>query len=1069
MFGVVFMLCHLFSRGRRSVARILTALSCLAATTLWADDTVSILPGASNSPVRLQQSLADDQVLFLQASDTLTNWQEIARVHGSLAAYPDFSSLATTQRFYRTVWRAKKTGDDGKNQVHWENDDFLSDYSYGQDPEPRWVKFAISLAETNKVWFQNSSKFVYHYDFATQWLPEFKGWQRAAFDAASLHLTGQRVVLGAVLFPPSDVIREVAVQFVGLEAYSQTQVAGWLDLVRQTLDLPADVKVLYFPVYEQTHAAEGYRAFLKQRGYDISSIARWVSKDKVYSEGWAMGRLVYLPANEIYDAYTDGRLLPTDILITDSIPADIPPVAGIIALVPATPNSHVAILAKSFGIPFLFLASAADQQQALAQTNRQVVLRASDNNGWSTSIRIVPTENLSTNLANEILALKTPEPINLKAKTNAGAISLPVGGLTPSDIRFVGGKAAHYGLLMRTIPSNCAPAIAFTFDLWDGFLDQTIGGSNTLRQVIHDRLAAHHYPPAMSQLRADLAYIRDLFTDVADFSSAQKTAVRTALAGFEPTRKIRFRSSTNMEDSDNFTGAGLYDSYSGCLADNLDSDDAGPCACDPFEPKERGVFRAIKKVYASFYNDNAYLERLRHGIDESQVGMGVLAHVSTPDDEELANGVATIAIVKSAAPYSRSYTLTIVGQLGAESVANPEGNVRPEQVTAASYGGSEPYLSVDQHSGLVPLGGTIMDWPADYQKLTRLIDQASQAYEALHPGRQQFWLDLEFKKIKPGQVFLKQIRPVPQPDSSGQVTPFLLQATNRFVVLQGEHGDVLAFHRLKSSWAFQVENLRLNPTNPCVINGIDASYYLGTNAQTYAGSASDLPGFTYKYEAGTDGQSSRILQWHWGEGGEERDYSLTLNLASQVASDECPVLYLSDGTLRLKATYTTPQPKFLWDSIGTTLEDEVSLAPAAQPGPNSLWQQRQFKGGSLSVTTEFYWPPAPTGPTAGYTAPVQAWVQTTITGLTAEPIQLTAEAAQTYHPGHHNFSEEFLFDPFLDPAVPDAVKAELAAKNIRALYTGNATGETQFYALGFDNQLRQLETGGGGKGVAPRP
>ena len=91
-----------------------------------------------------------------------------------------------------------------------------------------------------------------------------------------------------------------------------------------------------------------------------------------------------------------------------------------------------------------------------------------------------------------------------------------------------------------------------------------------------------------------------------------------------------------------FVGAGLYDSFSGCLLDDLDGDTKGPCKCDPTESKERGVFRAIRKAYASFYNDNGFLERLRHGIDESQVAMGLLVHYSAPDETEMANGVAKV-------------------------------------------------------------------------------------------------------------------------------------------------------------------------------------------------------------------------------------------------------------------------------------------------------------------------------------------------------------------------------------------------------------------------------------------
>ncbi len=54
------------------------------------------------------------------------------------------------------------------------------------------------------------------------------------------------------------------------------------------------------------------------------------------------------------------------------------------------------------------------------------------------------------------------------------------------------------------------------------------------------------------------------------------------------------------------------------------------------------MFKAIRKVFASFYNENAFLERLRLGVDESKVGMALLVHHSFPDDGELANGVAVV-------------------------------------------------------------------------------------------------------------------------------------------------------------------------------------------------------------------------------------------------------------------------------------------------------------------------------------------------------------------------------------------------------------------------------------------
>jgi hypothetical protein len=86
-----------------------------------------------------------------------------------------------------------------------------------------------------------------------------------------------------------------------------------------------------------------------------------------------------------------------------------------------------------------------------------------------------------------------------------------------------------------------------------------------------------------------------------------------------------------VEDSEQFTGAGLYDSFSGCLADDLDNDTAGPSRGDPTDGDERGVFGRSAKVHASFYNVRLP-GALKHDVNEAQVGMALLMHCSFPDD-----------------------------------------------------------------------------------------------------------------------------------------------------------------------------------------------------------------------------------------------------------------------------------------------------------------------------------------------------------------------------------------------------------------------------------------------------
>jgi hypothetical protein len=117
----------------------------------------------------------------------------------------------------------------------------------------------------------------------------------------------------------------------------------------------------------------------------------------------------------------------------------------------------------------------------------------------------------------------------------------------------------------------------------------------------------------------------------------------------------------------------------------------------------------------------------------------------------------------------------------------------------------------------------------------------------------------------------------------------------------------------------------------------------------------------------------------------------------------------------------------------------------------------RFNGRVITVATSFYWPNPPTGAVAGYTAPLIHFVETHITGLTTDPIVLHDYYSQTYRPGHHNFSEDFIFEPRLDPALPAAIRDELDAANVQLLHVHWPGHENvTFTVLGFDGVFRKL-------------
>ena len=137
---------------------------------------------------------------------------------------------------------------------------------------------------------------------------------------------------------------------------------------------PTVIELKSAPPWKATpSSAQQNAAFLEANGITISSPARWAVGNSCYSHGWALGRLKFFPAGQIDAAFLAGDLKPEDILLTDGVPSSMPLVAGVISLAPATPNSHVVILANTFQIPFAYLSVQEDVDQAAALAGRAVL------------------------------------------------------------------------------------------------------------------------------------------------------------------------------------------------------------------------------------------------------------------------------------------------------------------------------------------------------------------------------------------------------------------------------------------------------------------------------------------------------------------------------------------------------------------------------------------------------------------------------------------------------------------------------------------------------------------------
>ncbi len=976
---------------------------------------------------------------MVQASENLTSWVDLAKLLDPPVLYTDPGSGTRPKRFYRLL--TDPLGfDDWKNQITLPTDAFSSPPEF-----LTFVKFAITTNEPTRVYFADSAAYEFHVDFLTNRVPGFAGFPPEQVNLVSQYNTNREVYFGTIIQPWSAVLPggfapapEYGIQFVGRDPIAPSKVRELFDIVRSAVLSPPGAFAAYLPTFEQSASAEANRNYFEANGIPLRRADDYIRTETCYSLGWAIGRLVFVSAANIPAAYANGTLLPTDILLTDGIPAELPYVAGIISFAAATPNSHVAILAQSYNVPFLYVADPALRARISAAVNREVLLQitspiAGQMNPCQTRF-IAPDVPLDPTLKAELLALKQPPLLNLRRKERFGAYASPTTDLRPEDARYFGGKAANFGLLRRVLPTNSpVPSLAISIDLYDDFMDQAMPGGLTLRATISNRLAGLNYPADIGLLKVNLDAIRGIIRNQTQFTGVQQQAILAALAPFATNQNIRFRSSSNVEDSDYFSGAGLYDSFSGCSGDDLDSDNTGPSNCDSTEANERGVFRAIRRVYASFFNDNAYLERLRLRIPETDVGMGMLVHYSSPDALEMANGVATVQVRdQQDVTFWRAHLVT---QSGAVSITNPNGNAVPEEIQADDSGPTSSVpLTLLKPSNLVPFGSNVMSWPNDYEDLARMLFRVANAY-AMENGKPPVKLDLEYKKLQPGILDIKQVREVPALVNTQRIDPYLINQRSTFVTAQGSPADVTWIHRLKSRWTFETRNIQVNESNLVagLFTNVTVEWISGDRILTNR--LTDFSTMIFEVEKTFD-LPTAVYQWSAISTVGPARFRLAANYNGVPVSPQAgPLVGLDDFGLLFTADYDHA----VWNLPGypqSSTADRTILRPQQTNSPIELPKALNYDQGgtgptNVVITSRYF-----LGSNVAYSGdpPLLRFEETRIVGLTTQPIVLHGFFSQSWTAAHRQSIEWYLFEPHLEPGLDPETLRELEAKNIRLIH-----------------------------------
>lgn len=209
------------------------------------------------------------------------------------------------------------------------------------------------------------------------------------------------------------------------------------------------------------------------------------------------------------------------------------------------------------------------------------------------------------------------------------------------------------------------------------------------------------------------------------------------------------------------------------------------------------------------------------------------------------------------------------------------------------------------------------------------------------------------------------------------------------------------------------------------------------------------------------------MQWRFGEADERRDYELRMRFRYSIRASRSDI-HLSDPRYTLTCTYAQPQPEEDFVDGGPviveTMKDESELYELSDGNvPKWLSRDHRFKVGSVTVATKYALgiPNLEGSQAFIWKTPIlDSWEQTTVTGLTTIPLEISDRFTQSYYPGHHNFVEAFWIEPAILPGISEETRKELREANIRfivAVHPSAFPGEpSALQVVGFDLKFRDL-------------
>lgn len=564
------------------------------------------------------------------------------------------------------------------------------------------VKFVIDLVEEKRTYFINTRDWETHFLFVQRYIDP-----RA--DCARFNVEGyrRRFVMGSILhYLDGD---------------------HWTIELDASDTLPGERIVWMFEHVAERFWAAGKLHFRPVSTAQIARVESLTHRLPILSKDAINATIIYQPV-VLGIGYGYLRLVrgpldvssvrPYDIVVTDQVPLEIPPVAALVTSELQAPLAHVAVLSRNRNTPDMALRGAIDAEEFRALEGRLVKLTV----GAQDYLMECADRGEAEPVWNSI---RPATPFRPEADLKTSGL-FDVDGLGAQSIRYVGAKAAQQGELGR-IPGISTPGgLAVPFAAYAAHLDSA-GLTGTIEKMLAEEAFRNdgvYRARCLAQLRAAVASHPVDPTLLAGLIRAMRV--------LSPEGPYIFRSSTNAEDMAGFNGAGLYES-----------------TIVPSEPTEAEVAEALRFVWASVWLQRAHEERDWYRIDHQAVAMAVLVQPLVAD--AVATGVAITGNV-----FSKAFRGVFINcQKSGSSVTGAASNEIPEQfLVAIGDGGYEAeLLSRSSLTGGTPILSDVA--------VGHLTEQLVRIHNAMLPAYADTAnaMDVEFVLKADGQFVIVQARP----------------------------------------------------------------------------------------------------------------------------------------------------------------------------------------------------------------------------------------------------------------------------------------------------------------------